>query len=83
MRGQLLVRKWKLSEELRWRTHSSSVESPLVEVERRFLVWTCVVVCAIMSCPSVVLDFCNACESCSRGNHLGLGGCSFDTDAHT
>jgi hypothetical protein len=35
------VRKWKISEELRRRTHSSSVESPLVEVERRFLVRMC------------------------------------------
>ncbi len=39
------MRKWKLSEELRWRTHSSLVESPLVEVERRFLVWICREMC--------------------------------------
>jgi hypothetical protein len=48
MRRKLPVRKWEISEELRRRTHSSSIESPLVEVERRFLVG-CVVVCAIMS----------------------------------
>jgi hypothetical protein len=48
MKRQLLVRKWEISEELRWRTHSSLVESPLVEVEQRLLVG-CVVVCAIMS----------------------------------
>ena len=35
------MRKWEISEELRRRTHSSSVEGPLVEVERRFLVWMC------------------------------------------
>jgi len=38
----------EISEELRRRTHSSSVEGPLVDVERRFLVG-CIVVCAIMS----------------------------------
>ncbi len=41
MRRHRLVRKRELSEELRRRTHSSSVESPLVEVERSFLVWMC------------------------------------------
>ena len=35
------MRKWEISEELRRRTHSSLVESPLVEVERRLLVWMC------------------------------------------
>ena len=39
MRRQLLGRKWEISEELRRRTHSSLAESPLVEVERRLLVW--------------------------------------------
>lgn len=71
MRRKLLVRKWETSEELRRRTHSSLVESPLVEVERRFLLdvsWY------VRSCPLVVLVFCNACKSYSRGNHLGLGG---------
>lgn len=33
------MRKREISEELRRRTHSSSVESPLVEFERRFFVW--------------------------------------------
>lgn len=39
------MRKREISEELRRRTHSSSVESPLVEVERRFLVWMCRSMC--------------------------------------
>lgn len=41
MRRQLLVRKREISEELRRRTHSPPIESPLMQVERRFLVRMC------------------------------------------
>ena len=69
MRRKLQEKKRGISEGLRRRTHSSSVERSLVEVERRF---SCMdVAWYVRSCPSFVLDFVNACESCSRGNHLG------------
>lgn len=77
MRRQLLVRKWEISEELRRRTHSSSVESPLVEVEQRFLVWMCRGMCDHVRW--LFLVFCNACESCSRGKSLLASGVDHST----
>ena len=69
MRRKLQEKKRGISEGLRRRTHSSSVERSFVEAERRF---SCMdVAWYVRSCPSFVLDFVNACEFCSRGNHLG------------
>jgi hypothetical protein len=49
MRRQLLERKWEISEELRRRTHSSSVENPLWWKLSEGFLFGCVVECAIMS----------------------------------
>ena len=71
MRRLLQEKKRAISEGLRRRTHSSSVERSLVEVERRFLVWMWRGMCDHVR--RLFSTFVNACEFCCLGKHLGLG----------